>query len=129
VSAPTDSAVPDTAERPQAWETPWLDARRRGIDIRAIGQEPGWMLEIDLDASMYLLADYGEKKVTTGPPTTVHDALARTVTYEAAAAGHTVTAVVREAVCHDAMSGQRMTLEVRVRLDGQEYRGCGLDLR
>lgn len=129
VSAGPDTVERDTAERPQSWDAPWLDARRRGIDIRALGQEPGWVLEIDLGTSMYLVADYGEKKITTGAPTAVHDALARTMIYEASTPEHRITAVVREGVCHDTMSGQRMTHEVRVTLDGQEYRGCGMDLR
>lgn len=58
----------ETHPSPSPGPSPWDDARRRGVEFRAIGQEPGWMLEIDAGKSMYLLADYGEKKVTTPAP-------------------------------------------------------------
>src|SRR5688572_8216226 len=34
---------------------PWLEATGRGIDFRAVGQEPGWYLEIDSERSMHLV--------------------------------------------------------------------------
>src|SRR5688572_27332616 len=40
---PTLNEVATSTERPD----PWREARGRGIDFRAIGQEPGWYLEID----------------------------------------------------------------------------------
>jgi uncharacterized membrane protein len=107
--------------------SPWEDARRRGIDFRAIGQEPGWLLEIDAGKSMYLLADYGEKKVTTLAPAPTRDSTGAT-TYAASADGHHLTVVIRERACQDAMSGEEMTHEATVTLDGREYRGCGRQL-
>jgi putative lipoprotein len=103
---------------------PWDDARQRGVDFRAIGQEPGWLLEIDQGKSMYLLADYGERKVTVPTPTPQRDSTG-TITYDTTAEGHHLTAVIRTRVCHDAMSGEEFTHEVTVTLDGKEYRGCG----
>ncbi len=107
--------------------SPWDDARRRGVDFRAIGQEPGWLLEIDTGKSMYLLADYGEKKVTTPAPTPTRDSTGA-ITYDARSEGHHLTAVIRQRVCHDTMSGEEMTHEVTVTLDGTERRGCGRQL-
>lgn len=50
-SAPLDTPPPP-AEPPQdtffeGSEHVWLDARSRGVTFRAIGQEPGWVLEIE----------------------------------------------------------------------------------
>ena len=125
-----DSANPKVETHPTQFEgsSPWDDARRRGIDFRAIGQEPGWLLEIDARKSMYLLADYGEKKVTTPAPAPTRDSTGVT-TYDATADGHRLTVVIRERACQDSMSGEEMTHEVTVTLDGKEYRGCGRDLR
>jgi putative lipoprotein len=85
------------------------------------------MLEIDAGKSLYLLADYGEKKVTTPAPPPTRNSTGAT-TYDATGEGHHLTVIIRERVCHDGMSGDEMTHEVTVKLDGKEYRGCGRDL-
>jgi putative lipoprotein len=125
----TDTSTPivDTSARPQPASAPWEDARRRGIEFRAIGQEPGWMLEIDHEKSMYLLADYGEKKITVPSPKPMRDP-SGTITYDAVTEEHRLTVVIDKVVCHDGMSGEEMTHTVVVTLDGTEYRGCGRDL-
>jgi putative lipoprotein len=123
-----DSPTPaiDTSLRPQPASVPWEDARRRGVEFRAIGQEPGWMLEIDREKSIYLLADYGEKKVTMPVPTP-RDSAGTTI-YDTRTEAHRLTVRIRPSVCHDSMSGEEMTHTVTVTLDGTEYRGCGRDL-
>jgi putative lipoprotein len=93
------------------------------VDFRAIGQEPGWVLEIDREKQMYLLADYGEKKVYTPVPAP-RDSAGTTI-YDARTDAHRLTVTIRAAVCHDSMSGEEMTHSVTVRLDGKEYQGCG----
>src|SRR5574341_1219262 len=122
---PADSASSTIETHPaqSAQSSPWDDARRRGVDFRAIGQEPGWLLEIDNEKSMYLLADYGEKKITAPAPAPRRDS-AGTITYDTTAEGHHLTAVIRTRVCRDAMSGEELTHEVTVTLDGKQYRGC-----
>lgn len=118
----------DTSVRPQPAGVPWEVARRRGVDFRAIGQEPGWLLEIDDEKQIYLLADYGEKKVTVPftPPQRNADG---TVSYDASSATRRLTILIRELVCHDVMSGEEMTHTVTVTLDSTAYHGCGRDLR
>lgn len=85
------------------------------------------MLEIDAGKTMYLLADYGEKKVTTPAPSATRDSTGAVI-YDATAEGHHLTVVIRERVCHDGMSGEEFTHEVMLTLDGKEYRGCGRQL-
>lgn len=106
---------------------PWLAARQRGVDFRAVGQEPGWFLEIDSGTSIYLVADYGEKKVSAPAPVPRTDANG-TITYDTTANGHHLTAVIRRRTCHDAMNGDEFTHEVTVTLDGKAYRGCGKNI-
>ncbi|MEW5916772.1 MAG: hypothetical protein AB1762_10215 [Gemmatimonadota bacterium] len=121
------AAATDSTAGPQSASTPWDAARTRGVDFRAIGQEPGWMLEIDEGKSMYLLADYGEKKVTT-PASAPRDSAGVTI-YEARAGGNRLTVHVRATACADVMSGESMTHTVTVDLNGVPYNGCGRDLR
>ncbi|MGQ0640459.1 MAG: COG3650 family protein [Gemmatimonadaceae bacterium] len=121
-----DTAAVDTAARPQPANVPWDDARRRGVDFRAIGQEPGWMVEIDHETSIYVLADYGEKKVTTPVPAP-RDSAGTTI-YNVRTEAHHLTIRIQLVACADAMSGEQMTHTVTINLDGTEYRGCGRDL-
>jgi len=81
------------------------------------------MLEIDNEKQIYVLADYGEKKVTTPVPTP-RDSAGVTI-YDVTTEAHRLTITIREAVCQDSMSGEVMTHTVTIVLDGTEYRGCG----
>jgi uncharacterized membrane protein len=126
VSADTTASV-DTTARPEGSAAPWDDARNRGVDFRAIGQEPGWMLEIDNEKSIYVLADYGEKKVTT-PAAAPRDSAGMTI-YDVTTDAHRLTIRIQPLPCADAMSGEQMTHTVTFNLDGTEYRGCGRSLR
>ena len=38
----------------------WQEARRRGVQFRAIGQEPGWLVEVTAD-SLRVEWDYGQQ--------------------------------------------------------------------
>jgi hypothetical protein len=42
--------------------TPWVDARARGAKFRAVGQEPGWDLEIHPDR-IVMVYQYGNRRV------------------------------------------------------------------
>jgi uncharacterized membrane protein len=118
-----DSPAADTSARPQNGATPWDAARQRGVDFRAIGQEPGWMVEIDREKSIEVVADYGEKKAST--PVPVPRDSAGAIIYEATTEANRLTITIREAACNDTMSGEAMTHTVTMILNGTEYRGCG----
>lgn len=102
---------------------PWTQVANRGIDLRAVGQEPGWFAEIDDERSMRIVYDYAERELMTPAPVKV-EGDGRT-TYTAVAGEQQVTAVVEERACADAMSGEPYPLTVTVRLDDRELRGCG----
>ena len=38
----------------------WEDAKLRGVDFRAVGNEPGWNLEISADGEMVFIGNYGQ---------------------------------------------------------------------
>lgn len=102
---------------------PWQQARERGIDFRAVGQEPGWLLEIDRDGAMRLLYDYAEREATVPTPAPV--ASGGRATYTADTGEHALTVVVEERRCQDVMSGEPFPRSVTVTIDGRELRGCG----
>jgi uncharacterized membrane protein/GNAT superfamily N-acetyltransferase len=122
---PEPDAVPSVdgpAEPGAAWD-PWADAQSRGIDFRAVGNEPGWYLEVDHERSMHLLYAYGEQQATVPavPPTVEGDV----TTFESSGSGRTLRAVVMPGPCSDGMSDLTYPLNVTVTIDTLELRGCG----
>jgi putative lipoprotein len=101
---------------------PWQEARDRGIEFRAVGQEPGWFLEIDQEREMRLLYDYAEREARAPAPAPV--TTGGTTSYEAGR----LRVVSEERPCSDAMSGESFPRRVIVTIDGRELRGCGRSL-
>ncbi|HET7874943.1 MAG TPA: META domain-containing protein [Methylomirabilota bacterium] len=107
--------------------SPWEAALMLGIDFRAVGQEPGWVLELDEGRWLRYVGNYGA--------TTLYAENPQAEPAEEGGAGYRVrdgerelTVTIREARCQDAMSGESFTHTVVVRLDGSELSGCGKPL-
>ena len=125
-AADAPEPVEETAVTGATWD-PWQDAKQRGIDVRAIGNEPGWFLEIDHERWMRLLYDYAEKQATLPavPPVVTNG----TTTYAAATDAHSLRVTIDARACSDGMSDMMYPLAVTVVIDGRSLRGCGRDLR
>lgn len=112
---------------------PWRDAAARGVEFRAIGQEPGWFLEIDEAGALHLEYDYGAERIDA-PAARTSDS-AGTTTYRSTS-GRDVVATVEPRACADAMSGQPFPSTVIVTIaalpestdTARELRGCGRTL-
>lgn len=105
---------------------PCAEAKRRGVVFRAVGQEPGWHLEIREGERIRFVYDYGEHEaVVPAPEPTVDEA---TRTYRAETEAHDLIATLTDEPCTDAMSGERFPTTVTVVLNGETYRGCGRPL-
>lgn len=105
---------------------PWEEARRRGVDFRAVGQEPGWVLEMQHDQQTLLVFDYGARRLLTQTPDP--DVSEQVTRYSAAVSGETLTIEVRVQHCQDTMSGEVFDNQVEVLLGESAYSGCGLKL-
>lgn len=106
---------------------PWEEARRRGIDFRATGNEPGWILELDGQRRLTLVTDYGQRRIQAHVPAA--DPRLEWATYRSSSANHDLTVTVQRHPCRDSMSGQQFPASVSVTLDGVTYQGCGRRLR
>ena len=42
----------------------WHQAKLRGVAFRAVGQEPGWLLEISNGEGIFLVTDYGSTRAS-----------------------------------------------------------------
>ncbi len=104
----------------------WAEARRRGVDFRAVGQEPGWHLEITHGERIRFVYAYGEREAVTPAPEPTVDNSARV--YHAETEAHDLTVTITDAPCTDAMSGEAFEQTVTVRLGGRAYHGCGRSL-
>lgn len=115
-------------------EVPWEEARLRGVDFRAVGQEPGWSLEIDETRSIVFSTAHDSSRHVFPAAKPKVDPDTSTATYESDTAGsHPPGRRIRVAVeareCRDTMSGETFPASVTVSIDGQTYTGCGRALQ
>jgi putative lipoprotein len=102
---------------------PWRNAGSRGIDFRAVGQEPGWFVEIDDERLIHLVYDYAGRELTTRAPSKSIEA-DRTV-FTGEAGEQVVRVAIEERRCADVMSGEPYPYTVTVTVDDRELKGCG----
>ncbi|MFU8765523.1 MAG: MliC family protein [Haliea sp.] len=104
---------------------PWEDARRRGVDFRATGNEPGWYLEMQRDRQILFVGHYGRQRVFT-PWVDARVNGDRGQTYHAITEAHDLHIHILQETCSDTMADSVFSHTVRVRLDGSELQGCGM---
>lgn len=103
----------------------WEDAKFRGVDFRAIGNEPGWNLEIIKSEKIVFVGDYGQARYEFITPEPSIDRQARTTVYTVQNDKHELSVMIVGRRCRDTMSGEAFETTVTVILDGKKYRGCG----
>jgi len=104
----------------------WRDAIRRGVIFRALGQEPGWLVEIHGDGVLVILLDYGTERIETSvdqPHRTE-----RRVEYRVRTADRDVRILIEDRPCRDDMSGEPFPATVALVVDGRSHSGCGIQL-
>nr|WP_295383318.1 YbaY family lipoprotein [Pseudoxanthomonas sp.] len=102
--------------------SPWDAARERGIAFRAVGNEPGWLVEVGAGKapSLHAELDYGERKLdVAGAEATADGFRGRTRD------GVTVALVATRKACQDDMSGQDFPATAELTVGDKTYRGCG----
>ncbi|MCB1690677.1 MAG: MliC family protein [Halioglobus sp.] len=107
----------------QPERVPWEDARRRGVDFRAVGNEPGWHLEIQSGRQLLLVLGYGMQRNLVPDPVAIDRGTTRV--YTGTAGTRDVQVEILEQPCVDTMSGQQFPYRVAVMFDNAHYEGCG----
>ena len=100
----------------------------RDRDFRAIGQEPGWQLEIRMGSEMRLTYDYGKGSAVTPAARAELDGRTGTRTFHAKAEANDLRVEIVPVGCEDSMSGKPFPATVTVTLNGRGFRGCGESL-
>lgn len=104
----------------------WREAVRRGVVFRAMGEEPGWLIEVDRDGRMVVVLDYGSERIEARVPGPTRSE--RGQEYRAQTADHAIRLVIEDRPCRDTMSGEAFPATVTLDVDGRSYRGCGIRL-
>ena len=102
--------------------SPWDAARERGIAFRAVGNEPGWWVEVGTGGtpSLHAELDYGERKLDIARAEATADGF-RGRTGD----GVDVALVATRQACQDGMSGQDFPATAALTVGDRTYRGCG----
>ncbi|MFK0570521.1 MliC family protein [Endozoicomonas sp.] len=109
-------------------QTIWEAAKLRGVDFRAVGNEPGWTLEIRNSEQIVFITNYGEDRYTFPAAEPVSNAVTRTTEYKASAGGHALTIILEGKPCDDTMVDESYPITATIQFDGRRYRGCGMPL-
>ena len=105
----------------------WEDARYRGADFIAVGNEPGWKLELSRKGDMLYVGDYGTVsfRVATPKPSQTNKG---PLVFAARDAAHSLWLSIEDKPCVDTMQGDRFDVSVSLVVDGKPLAGCGMIL-
>ena len=119
-------ASPSAAFDESSMTNVWHQAKLRGVSFRAIGQEPGWLLEITTGTEIFLSTDYGQSKTHyqyTDPEVDVENRRTLYITGDG-----DVEILIEERDCKDTMSGEQFSVTVTVTIMQKQLAGCGRTL-
>lgn len=108
-------------------EKSWKAAALRGVDFRALGQEPGWYLEIRENRQLTYIGQYGQDtlQIPDPPPVPQHEEIHYTRHHQ----GRTLSLKAVKDTC-TSMSGLTHPYSITLRVSGKQgkgkpYEGCG----
>ena len=107
----------------------WEDAKLRGVDFRAVGNEPGWTLEIRNSEQILFVTNYGQDSYTFPTPAPVSNGATGSTEYKSSADGNTLIVTLEGKRCDDTMADdESYPTTVTIQFDGWHYMGCGMPL-
>lgn len=120
-----------SAGSPETGEWASIDAhyarlRAQGVDWIAVGQEPGWFVEVKDGEQISVVADYGERKAIVPAPAA--NAPGAPVEYHSVTEANDVRLTITRGACADAMSGRPYPAHAVLILNGRRYEGCAQPL-
>jgi uncharacterized membrane protein len=121
---PSETAAADQQASNLAQMPSWDGARAAGVDFRAVGQEPGWIMDIYTRGVLKIVWAYGENYAAFAvtQPANAPEGATR---WEGSSDGRDIAVTIRRAPCQDAMSGEPYPSTVEVVIDQETLRGCG----
>ena len=105
----------------------WEDARARGADFVALGNEPAWKLELSRTGDMLYIGNYGMSSFRIATPTPSH-ANKSPLVFAAKNAEHSLWLSIEDKPCTDTMKGNSFDVTVSLVVDDHHLSGCGMIL-
>lgn len=102
------------------------ERRAAGIQWRAVGQEPGWIVDIKADGGLEAQLDYGQRRISTPPAN--REGENGTTRWTAQTEAGSLDLTVTRGACSDTMSDDRYWFSATLVVDGQTLRGCAQPL-
>jgi membrane-bound inhibitor of C-type lysozyme len=106
----------------------WEHAKLNGADFRAVGNEPGWHMEISNKHDIALVSDYGQSRYRFDNATISTSQEGRRTSYLADNGSNRIEVILLGETCQDSMADDSYETTVTVILDDRELRGCGRPL-
>lgn len=103
----------------------WENAKLNGVDFRALGNEPGWYMEISNKHDILLVTDYGQRKNRFPSSIIKSEPDNKTTIYNASSKDDIIEVVIKGDPCRDSMSGEVFSATVSVVVNDKRYTGCG----
>ena len=106
----------------------WEHAKLNGVDFRAVGNEPGWVLELrdnNGSGSISFVTDYGSTGNLFPSIERKTEGSARRTIYHAQSGEQQIKLVLEGLHCNDSMADISYETTVTVFVDDREFRGCG----
>ena len=113
---------PETEEEIAARNV-WHAAKLRGVAFRAIGQEPGWLLEMTTGKKILLVTNTGQTRTEYAyvEPEVFQDQHKSVFSVKQDEFKVTIEGII----CTDSMSGENFEVSVFIELNGKTLKGCG----
>lgn len=125
--APSTTA-PQNGTGTETAADPWDKAREAGMAFRAIGNEPGWIAEVEKSRrpTLFLQLNNGRDKIAVPQANVAMDKDSGKITFTGQTAGNQrVQLVVLRGQCVDDMSGKKMDAAAELDVGSRHYVGCG----
>jgi len=106
----------------------WEHAKLNGADFRAVGNEPGWHMEISNKHDIVLVSDYGQSRYQFDNATITASPGDRRTSYLADNGTNRIEVILVGETCQDTMADEDYETTVTVKLDDRELNGCGRPL-
>jgi len=110
--------------RSDAMAAVWESARVRGVDYRAVGNEPGWHLEIVNGGRSRFVGDYGQLVIEFDTPPPMDGGGPGAVDYVRQEDRRRIEVQLRREDCNDTMVDVTYPLRARVKVDDRVFDGC-----
>lgn len=103
----------------------WEKAKENGIQFRAVGNEPGWLIEIREDEKVRFVNDYGNLEVKAPIDDVWHGPAGEDKIYYIENDAIQFQVILMKKSYQDSMSGERFPYQVRVVFPNKSYVGGG----